>query len=494
MCSTVATSEPTLTILIATLGQRRDRLARLLRGLMPQVDRAGGRVRVLAFWDCGEVDLATKRQALVMAATTDYVCHVDDDDTVSDDYVESILAALSSWPDTVGLQMMVYRDGEPLKVAHLSTQFDGWYEEPDRYCRDMTHENPVRTSIARSVDFRDKPASDPEDAPWARKIRKLVSTEVTVDRVLYHYWWCPSQSAWGAKRSHRVRRSDPTGRRWRAVVVRSPHFAWHPGSKLRQRGSVMGDAELLVVVPSRSRPQNVARLIEAWQATGAFEDAAMRIDVDADDPAFRGYMELVETLPAGARVAVGHRWRSLVWKLNRAARQEQHAYFALGFQGDDHLPESDGWATRYLDELAELGTGIVYGDDGYQHANTPTQWVMTTDIVRALGGRMVPAPVDHLYCDDAVRDLGNAAGCLRYLPDVLITHMHPSAGRAERDEQYVRVNSRAQYARDRPRYQDWRADRGELQLSAQAAAVRQLAEDGRRIREIGRALAGDVEA
>ena len=230
-------------------------------------------------------------------------------------------------------------------------------------------------------------------------------------------------------------------------------------------------ADLLVVVPSRSRPQNVARLVEAWQQTGAFEVAAMRVDVDADDPTFERYVEISEGFPSGARLAAGHRWRPLVWKLNRAARQEQHGYFALGFMGDDHLPRTDLWAHRYLDELAELETGIVYGDDGYQHENTPTQWAMTADIVRALGGKMVPAPVDHLYCDDAVRDLGRAAGCLRYLPDVMIEHMHPSAGKADRDPQYERVNSRGQYAKDRPAYHAWVAEG----LSRDAAAVRALA-------------------
>lgn len=228
-------------------------------------------------------------------------------------------------------------------------------------------------------------------------------------------------------------------------------------------------SDLLIVVPSRTRPQNVARLVRAWKDTDAFSVADLRIDIDADDPHYRKYQELV--LPRGrARTATGHRWRSLVWKLNRAARQECDRYPMIGFMGDDHLPRTDGWAQRYIAELRDMGTGIVYGDDGYQHENTPTQWAMTCDIVRAVGRRMVPAPVDHLYCDDAVRDLGKAAGCLRYLPDVMIEHMHPSAGKAERDEQYERVNSRTQYATDKPAYQRWLRE----ELSNQAAAVREL--------------------
>lgn len=465
------TAGPTLSILIATLGQRRDRLARLLRGLMPQVEAAAGRVRVVAHWDNGEIDLATKRQQLVEACATEYLCFVDDDDTVSDDYVASILAALQTRPDFVGLQMMVYRDGEPLKVADLSLRYDSWYETDELYCRDITHENPMRTEIVRRVDFRHKAPGDPEDAPWAAKLRAsgLLRTEVMIDRVLYHYWWCPASSAWGKRRGRVVRNADPAGQRWRPPHVRSQWFSWHPRSVFR-KGHRMAD--LMIVVPSRSRPQNVARLLDAWTATNAWDVAEMRIDVDADDPTIAGYHAL--ELPEGARLALGHRWRPLVWKLNRAARQEQHGYFALGFMGDDHLPRTDEWAHRYLAELTEMWTGIVYGDDGYQHENTPTQWAMTSDIVRALDGKMVPAPVDHLYCDDAVRDLGKAAGCLRYLPDVLIEHMHPSAGKADRDDQYVRVNSRAQYATDRPRYREWHESQLRGGLGAQAEAIHAL--------------------
>jgi hypothetical protein len=463
---------PTLSILIATLGQRRDLLGRLLFGLMPQVEQAAGRVKVIAYWDNGDVDLATKRQTLVESCDTDYLCFVDDDDTVTDDYVVSVLAALDGWPDFVGLWMNVHKDGADHRLAELSLKHDHWYDGPTHYCRDITHENPLRTSIARRVDFREKDPDEPEDSPWADKLRPLLAgaSESMIDKVLYHYWWVPGQSAWG-KRRIRIGPTDHRGKPWRPLPVRSQHFAWHPAS------TFSGDlpmTELLVVVPSRTRPQNVRRLVDAWRDTGALGVASMRVDIDADDPEFRGYLRLAESFPRGVRLAVGHRWRSLVWKLNRATRQECESYFALGFMGDDHLPRTQGWVQRYLDELHELRTGIVYGDDGYQHENTPTQWAMTSDICRALGGRMVPAPVDHLYCDDAVRDLGKLAGCLRYLPDVTIEHMHPSAGKAQRDEQYVRVNSQAQYGRDRPAYCAWRESLDDEGLGSQAERVHSL--------------------
>lgn len=466
-------SEPTLSILIATLGQRRDLLGRLLFGLMPQVEAAAGRVKVIAYWDNGDVDLAAKRQALVESCDTEYLCFVDDDDTVSDDFVVSILDALKERPDFVGLWMNVHKDGADHRLAELSLKHDRWYDGPTHYCRDITHENPIRTEIARRVDFREKHPDEPEDSPWADKLRPLLAgaREIMINKVLYHYWWVPGQSAWGGKRRIRITSTDHRGRAWVPLPVSSEHFAWHSASPLPPD---LPMADMLIVVPSRSRPQNVARLLDAWTQTGAPGAADIRVDVDADDPAFRGYTELAASFPRGVRLAVGHRWRPLVWKLNRATRQDCSRYEAIGFMGDDHLPRTEGWAQRYLAELRDLGTGIVYGDDGYQHENTPTQWAMTTDICRAIGNRMVPADVAHLYCDDAVRDLGKAAGCLRYLPDVMIEHMHPSAGKAERDEQYVRVNSREQYARDKPAYHAWRGASGQGSLTYQAAVVRAL--------------------
>ena len=165
------------------------------------------------------------------------------------------------------------------------------------------------------------------------------------------------------------------------------------------------------------------------------------------------------------------RWRPLVPKLNHWATMAASVpqIFALGFAGDDHLPRTRGWARRYIETLQELGTGIAYGDDGYQGASLPTQWAMTSDIVRALGA-MVPGGVEHLYCDNIVRDIGASAGCLRYLPDVLIEHMHPIAGKASMDDGYSHVNARAQYARDCGAYQEWQL----LRKRADVAKVRAL--------------------
>lgn len=239
--------------------------------------------------------------------------------------------------------------------------------------------------------------------------------------------------------------------------------------------------DLLVIVPTRSRPEAVGKVVAAWQATGAFGDGAeLLFVVDNDDPACLDYVTAIDRARTYENTCALNwtsieTWKPLVPKLNEVALDVASSHpepFAIGFAGDDHLPRTPGWARRYVEELRRPWTGIVYCDDGYQHENLPTQWAMRASIVRALGA-MVPAPVEHLYCDNAIRDVGRAAGCLTYLPDVLIEHMHPVAGKAVTDEQYERVNSRRQYRGDRPAYRHWR-DGGEL--AAAAAAVRRAIE------------------
>lgn len=213
---------------------------------------------------------------------------------------------------------------------------------------------------------------------------------------------------------------------------------------------------LLTIVPTRGRPESVPRLVEAWRATGAPADAELLLAVDDDDPTLPGYYDAIAAEDAPwLRIETYGDWQPMVPKLNAAAADNANSYTALGFAGDDHVPRTEGWAGTYLRELDILRVGIVYGDDGHWSGGKPTEWAMSATIVRRLG-KMVPARVEHLYCDDAIKRLGEDAGCLRYLPHVQIEHMHPHAGKAEMDEGYATVNAPGQYSRDGRTYARWR--------------------------------------
>jgi hypothetical protein len=206
-------------------------------------------------------------------------------------------------------------------------------------------------------------------------------------------------------------------------------------------------ADLVIIVPSRGRPEAARELAAAFDVT-CTADTKLLFSIDADDPTADDYPK--------PRVVAGN--KSMVEALNRALGQYlldgNFWPFAIGFMGDDHRPRTKGWDTTYLDALRELGTGIVYGDDQLQGRNLPTQCAMTADIIRALG-YMAPPTLHHMYVDNFWRDLGQRAGCLKYLPDVVVEHLHPVAGKAQWDEGYKRVNAPTVFAQDEKAYVDF---------------------------------------
>lgn len=234
-------------------------------------------------------------------------------------------------------------------------------------------------------------------------------------------------------------------------------------------------AELLMIVPSRGRPQNVAALLDAWRET-ATGVANLAIVLDEDDPTRPEYFSQLDkdvvasVLPKW--VVMTRRLR-LGGTLNEVALTYGQDYRMVGFLGDDHRPKTKGFDRRMVEALDELGTGMVYGDDLFQRQNLPTQWAMTSNIVRDLG-YMVPGGLVHLYIDNALKELTERAGCLRYLPDVVIEHLHPSAGKAELDDSYRETNSDEQFDADRHRFEDWKR----FSLDADVARLQELIRRG----------------
>lgn len=237
--------------------------------------------------------------------------------------------------------------------------------------------------------------------------------------------------------------------------------------------------ELAIIVPTRGRPGNIRKVISAWDFTNAWDVADLILAVDVDDPEYQGYVDLYEEHrhpDTGEQLFSVHyqdRWVPMVQKLNDTAQELAPAYFAVGFAGDDHLPQTIDWAKRYLTVLHEMGTGMVFGDDGYQGVKLSTEWAVTSDAIRALG-RMVPAPVEHMYCDNSMMDVFDGAGAIRHLPEVRIDHRHPIVGKAETDDQYKRVNHRDQFRKDRNAYERWCASGMVTDISAIRALRLQL--------------------
>jgi hypothetical protein len=215
---------------------------------------------------------------------------------------------------------------------------------------------------------------------------------------------------------------------------------------------------VIYIVPSRGRPQNIITLIRAWEATRAF--AELFVAVDIDDPTFSEYEKILKTAPTWVKWGKARRTQpGMVEALNRFATlhsRMNNGHDEIGFMGDDHAPRTWAWDTMIQDAL-KTQPGIVYGNDLIQGPNLPTAVAMSTSIVRALG-RMAPMCLKHLYVDNYWKTLGEKLGRLTYMPTCIIEHMHPIAGKANWDDRYEAVNAGRVYDHDQRAYAKFIAD------------------------------------
>jgi len=200
---------------------------------------------------------------------------------------------------------------------------------------------------------------------------------------------------------------------------------------------------LIVLVPSRGRPQNAARLADAFEHTCTLPDTRLVFGVDDDDHTGGEYLPL-----RSARVGVDvvpSRGVGMNAALNRLAGEYAPRCQVIGFMGDDHLPRTVGWDARVCEALAQR-PGVAYADDLLQREALPTQVFLTSTVVETLGW-MAPPLQRHLYLDNFWLYLGQRVG-ITYLPDVVIEHLHPLAKKADVDDGYKLVNARQMYEHD----------------------------------------------
>ena len=172
---------------------------------------------------------------------------------------------------------------------------------------------------------------------------------------------------------------------------------------------------LLTVIPTRSRPKSVERLIESFNDTT--DNADLLFVVDPDDESmegfdFKGHSAMVMD-PRG----------TMVQKLNYAAVKFIDDYDSLVWYADDNEFITPHWDTLMLKALEEMGgSGWVYSFDG-RRTDIPETWLVSTDVVRELGWFANPI-LNQYYVADSINILARRASLLRFCRDVKVLHHH----------------------------------------------------------------------
>jgi len=187
----MAGEEYLLSILIPTLESRRAQCESLCSELDTQISHASAAdiVEVLILRDAGRATVGAKRNQLVSKARGRFVVFVDDDDTISRDYVDQLLSALRSQPevDCVSFTGEIdFRGAHRRRMVH-SVQFTDWHHHRGQYRRPPCHITPIRREIAGRYAFADVDYA--EDMDWSLRISRdrALKQEIILDRTLYFY-------------------------------------------------------------------------------------------------------------------------------------------------------------------------------------------------------------------------------------------------------------------------------------------------------------------
>lgn len=201
----------------------------------------------------------------------------------------------------------------------------------------------------------------------------------------------------------------------------------------------------MFILPSRSRPHNIARLVIAWRATNATSPLVLRLDLN--DPRLPEYLEI--KMPPHWFVRIGS--PNFVGPLTNEVFKEWPNSDWYGILGDDVVPLTYEW-DRKLSEACG-SNAIAYGNDTIHGRNLCTHPVIGGELVREMGFITLPG-LKGLYGDTVWMHIGQTRDCLKYLDNVILEHRHWSNGKAPMDASYA---SHTRYAEDQGVYERWRS-------------------------------------
>jgi glycosyltransferase involved in cell wall biosynthesis len=183
-----------LSILICTIPERKEMLDDLILSLWPQIEPYSYEIEIII--NDSNLNIGAKRNALIEKSTGEYVCFIDDDDSVSENYINFLMLGINKEADCCSLKGEYSVDGKLDGIFEHSIKYNKWetvtmYEKYDKYrvkyLRYPNHLNCIKTSIAKQFKFPEKNFG--EDHDWSKQIHEsgLIKTEHYIPEVIYYY-------------------------------------------------------------------------------------------------------------------------------------------------------------------------------------------------------------------------------------------------------------------------------------------------------------------
>jgi len=189
--------QPLLTILIPTVVGREAEFDKLKGNIDLQCAILGGydEVEILSLKDNKEITIGEKRERLYAMANGLFSWMIDDDDSISPDAIQTILAVIKDNPNIpcITFRENCMMNGE-YKSSNHSIKYEKWADNFDGYdyVRCPFYKDVIRTDIAQSVPFEYVRYN--EDEKFSMAIKPLLTDEAHIDKEIYFYIYEPKDT------------------------------------------------------------------------------------------------------------------------------------------------------------------------------------------------------------------------------------------------------------------------------------------------------------
>lgn len=197
--------KPILSILVANIPARWKSAQELITSLHQQAEATQNTELLIVSDNCWRT-IGRKRQDMLNMAQGTFVVHVDDDDTVSPDFVDKILEAIYKNPTAdcfvygvwvTGYDVLGMQDSKG-SLCKYSVEYEHKNEADGAFFRKPNCRMVVRKTVAQQVPFKD--VSSGEDDEWGKELAKRINKEKQVDiphtLYFYHFNIEESESSW----------------------------------------------------------------------------------------------------------------------------------------------------------------------------------------------------------------------------------------------------------------------------------------------------------
>lgn len=217
------------------------------------------------------------------------------------------------------------------------------------------------------------------------------------------------------------------------------------------------------VLPTFDRPERVQKTLDSIASAESKTPGLVYLDGSKNS----GYDHM--RLPNGWSLWKSEENRGVCRVLNDIFTRYPNCPW-YGFLSDDSIVRTTGWDLKLLSHLDDFG--IVHSADGWQSGERIHGAVLFgKELLSALGWWTAPGLI-HSFCDDVWEAIAQRIGRRRYVPEVLVEHIHFWNGKANIDTTYLKAYS--SFDADQKVFQKWKEHDFENAISRIENRLRRL--------------------